>query len=506
MNRDDSEEHEKVSRFLSWLRQHGASFPKISWPEVDAVSGLRGAHATEDIASDEVMLSVPACLMMAPPHAHGDLEVGHALRGNVDLLHGDLLLTVYLMHEIRKGSASFYFPYLSILPEPQNLTEWTQDELSELQDENLALRARSRKQSLQAAYERTIGGLQRRYPDLFPLEMFPLKTFVFAWNTIQARAFGRRLPWTALVPFADCLNHSNVQTKYSFRMNGNRSDSVEDEKEKEKEPLQEAVFELFPSGSNHYLRGEEAFNSYGRRPNSNLLLDYGFSLINNTWDSVEVALTLPSLDSSDLGLRRAQRVACLFLRLSASHIFSFDRFRLPLRSLLFQRVAIISSDEVDLLEDPQRLHRPLDRQHERRAAEALIQALKGVFAERLEDSLEQDEAKISEDFHGDGAHEGRRFSALVYRLTRKRIVKWNLELLHLILAILNSEQGEERGALIERLRSTSTSSYVSEWGPAQPRPAAGPYDSSDSDEENGETGKTSYLTQVDDYIAALSSL
>jgi hypothetical protein len=32
--------------------------------------------------------------------------------------------------------------------------------------------------------------------------------------TIQARAFGRRLPWTALVPFADTLNHGNYQTKY----------------------------------------------------------------------------------------------------------------------------------------------------------------------------------------------------------------------------------------------------------------------------------------------------
>ena len=34
--------------------------------------------------------------------------------------------------------------------------------------------------------------------------------------SIQARAFGRRLPWTALVPFADTLNHINVQTKYDF--------------------------------------------------------------------------------------------------------------------------------------------------------------------------------------------------------------------------------------------------------------------------------------------------
>jgi len=50
----------------------------------------------------------------------------------------------------------------------------------------------------------------------------------------QARAFGRRLPWTALVPFADCLNHANVATKYDFDVEGNE------------------MFRLFPSGSNRY--------------------------------------------------------------------------------------------------------------------------------------------------------------------------------------------------------------------------------------------------------------
>lgn len=53
----------------------------------------------------------------------------------------------------------------------------------------------------------------------------------FSYNCAQARAFGRRLPWTALVPFADCLNHGNLQTKYSF-------------------DDQERVFRLFPTGGN----------------------------------------------------------------------------------------------------------------------------------------------------------------------------------------------------------------------------------------------------------------
>ncbi len=63
----------------------------------------------------------------------------------------------------------------------------------------------------------------------------------------QARGFGRRLSWMALVPFADALNHSNVPVKYDLDMAGN------------------GLFRLYPSpGARGYRAGEEVFNSYGR--------------------------------------------------------------------------------------------------------------------------------------------------------------------------------------------------------------------------------------------------
>jgi Rubisco LSMT substrate-binding len=39
--------------------------------------------------------------------------------------------------------------------------------------------------------------------------------------------------------------------------------------------------------------GSEALNSYGRRPNDSLLLDYGFSMLDNEWDEVTLHLPLP---------------------------------------------------------------------------------------------------------------------------------------------------------------------------------------------------------------------
>lgn len=37
-----------------------------------------------------------------------------------------------------------------------------------------------------------------------------------------------------------------------------------------------------------YKKGTEVFNSYGRRANDNLLLDYGFAMIQNEWDEVVI--------------------------------------------------------------------------------------------------------------------------------------------------------------------------------------------------------------------------
>lgn len=45
------------------------------------------------------------------------------------------------------------------------------------------------------------------------MDQYTFELFDFAWGTVQARAFGKRLTCSALVPLADCLNHGNVQTK-----------------------------------------------------------------------------------------------------------------------------------------------------------------------------------------------------------------------------------------------------------------------------------------------------
>ena len=72
---------------------------------------------SEDIETNEAMLFIPKHLMLSPPIAFNDHDIGHELKSSSDILRGDLLMTVYISHEMMKSTKSFYYPYLSILPE-----------------------------------------------------------------------------------------------------------------------------------------------------------------------------------------------------------------------------------------------------------------------------------------------------------------------------------------------------------------------------------------------------
>ena len=119
--------------FCKWLTDNGAKFPKIIWPSSDTVSGIRGAIASSTIATNEHMVEIPVHLMMSPPIIFADAQIGIKLRSVKDLLDQDMLIAIFIMHELRKGDASFYAPFLKILPEPGNISEWTDEDIQLLQ-------------------------------------------------------------------------------------------------------------------------------------------------------------------------------------------------------------------------------------------------------------------------------------------------------------------------------------------------------------------------------------
>lgn len=53
-------------------------------------------------------------------------------------------------------------------------------------------------------------------PDIKKAKIELEKVFYKCFNTIVTRCFGWGLPKTSLIPFADCINHHNVDSTYEF--------------------------------------------------------------------------------------------------------------------------------------------------------------------------------------------------------------------------------------------------------------------------------------------------
>ena len=320
-------EDEVIEVFINWLKDNGARFPKCVWPSRDTVGGVRGAIATETIETNEPIMWIPHKLLISPPVARSSSLIGHIFTDHERFFHGDddLLLATYIMFEESRGSDSFWYPFLAMLPRPGSVSDWSADEMKELQDPVLVEDAKRRPARLLAKYEKLMTLLESEYFDLFDRKVHTYDRFRHAWMTIQARAFGRRLPWTALVPFADCLNHTNVQTKYDFNVDGN------------------GFFRLFPTGSNRYPVGTEVFNSYGRRDNRFLLMEYGFALFNNEWDTVDLVVEISETDEA---AERKRGVLRRFY-ISSRRQFKLRTQRLNTDLLGFCRLRTMSSEDLD---------------------------------------------------------------------------------------------------------------------------------------------------------------
>ncbi len=410
---------------MAWLQEHGARFKKIEWPSYATESGVRGAVALADIDMDEDMVSIPEHLMLTPLVALEDPEIGHVFEENLGQFADEDILIVLLMHERAKGAASFFFPYLDILPQSDGLMEWDDEALALLQDEDLCMQVHLRRSQMEAHYTRLIeDGLKAQYPQVFGVVGLPeaedpysFAQFTFAYQTIQARAFGRRLPYSALVPFSDGLNHDNVAMHYR----------LENLPESDKSPPLRA-FHLFPSRT--IRKGQEVFISYGRRTNGQLLLGYGFALLDNEHEVVD--LEVPAIPSPPSWFRASvaklgPKVGEVF---KATHPLPAQATTVNDHLLAYYRAVVAcrqGGGGGDVAVD---FCAPLPTPALETEALRTLQAHLAETLAAYPTTIEEDEAALRGGCGGQDktAYASTKIAAAIYRLTRKRILRQHLRL------------------------------------------------------------------------------
>ena len=166
---------------------------------------------------------------------------------------------------------SHFYPFVNFLrtdESPGTLENWSENECKMLQDSVLVGMCSARKEELRSRYDRvrkTINSVYCDDRDFGSSVSYDL--YRWSWHVIQARAFGRRIPWSALVPLADCLNHANKPVRYALdSVQNNLSGSCMSNRSRgDLYDPDGGLFTIFPSGDNMYKKGTEVFNSYGRR-------------------------------------------------------------------------------------------------------------------------------------------------------------------------------------------------------------------------------------------------
>jgi len=105
---------------------------------------------------------------------------------------------------------------------------WEEDEIDELQDAHLQKEVRTFRDEYFEEFNMVFDVFyNQKYEQVWPgicdtsktkeeiaKEMEPM--FYKCFNTIVTRCFGWGLPKTSLIPFADCINHHNVDSTYEF--------------------------------------------------------------------------------------------------------------------------------------------------------------------------------------------------------------------------------------------------------------------------------------------------
>ena len=382
--------------FLRWLRENGADVGALEWPCVGAATGSRGCVAARDVAPLEPLLRVPESLVVTAPGAREELGVEPGL---APLLAADdcACLAAWLLVHRELGAASRFHAYVRTLPSVHEcgagVLDWSPAELAELQDAGDVLReVRERNAALETEFARVLA----ECPALAGAQA-ALRDYHWAHHTVQSRAFGRRLGHLALVPLADALNHGNVPIKYA---------------------LEGGAFRLWMSGGRGVRRGEEALNSYGRLPNRKLLLDYGFCVLDNEWDFVQVALSVD--EDAPFAERRRALLGRAGVR-GATALLARDV--VPDNLLRFYRVLVATGADLDAVERSPlgvatALSHVVSVENEARALAAAERALQGLL-----DSAPTSEADDLVALRRATASQARLAAALRYRVGRKRVLR-----------------------------------------------------------------------------------
>ncbi|TDL27146.1 SET domain-containing protein [Rickenella mellea] len=285
------DEADDVVRFRQWFRQNGG----FLHPSIYFLRGESGfsVMTTEFLPADTTVVSCPFSLAITQNVARDALDHLLSPEAASNWTERQLICSYLCMHEATglSSAALRHQPYLDILPSYTSLRTsvyFTEHELELFKGTNLYGATQDRKNELISEYHICVDTVRKTSEEW--ASRFTCDNYVASATYLSSRAFPSTLmsaqpslmvtptSYPVLFPGLDALNHARAQP-VTWKVSDdyactdgaiNRSDGA-------------SISLMLHSPTN---ASEELFNNYGPKPNSELILGYGFSLQNNPDDTI----------------------------------------------------------------------------------------------------------------------------------------------------------------------------------------------------------------------------
>ena len=319
----NSDLFKKYSIYKNWLIENGAIFSKnIDFPYTYGPFNLIGCKSVSDINEKESILLVPKKLMIISRELSYLDEYIEDIEGELyeDCDMATLYLTLHLCFEIN-NKKSFFRPYFDLILYNHNfLDDFTEENLKLFDDDDkIILSIKEMMNELDELYDTIKEG---KY-----FKNISKKEFLFCYSQVVSRQFFIDKNCTALIPLADLLNHHNLLVHYElydsenyifkytdyFTVSSDKNKDIvptsikqypnnniikneikpfifekkEDDEEENEEKIEineNDYFSISTSKGQKILKGKQVFNNYYNGGNKYLLKNYGFCLIDNIYD------------------------------------------------------------------------------------------------------------------------------------------------------------------------------------------------------------------------------
>lgn len=491
------EDSPKIQSLISWARSQGAYISeKIHYP-CTFPPGYSGTVALSDLNPTELLISIPNSLLLSTKFSSPP-ELSEFFSQNPDLFslpnreHEDYRMLAFLLWEMSKTESAWQVYFESLPRYAETVADWKEKELVELQDSDFVNDVMIRKNwNFQLTKE--LSGVFCKYPELFKAEVVAVKNVLWCWVILTTRCFGGSLPYSALIPFADFLNHSNGPTVYyyakasdpapdsinlseedldeelldesdcvklsvrkllkinfmpygeseevkrvfaelqelivKYELNQPKKESTKDSPTAENE---EMYFQIRTSRTEKYEKGSQITISYGNYSNRMLLTNYGFSISHNIYDYARVKFPLNSLLKPDQFTKLTERYdnpLCVAFKFK-SNALNLE-FISVIRSILWENSMPIES-----------FLYPYSMDLEEQVLNTVLEKLEGHI-EEFETSLEEDKEMLNGKL-GHRVYFAVRNKKVLYRIGVKECLVGQVQLVKMALRLVKlKSEGKE---------------------------------------------------------------